>query len=236
MASLRQIEANRRNAQRSTGPRTDAGKSIACMNRLRHGLRAETAVLPEESQEKFDALCADLAARYLPEGIDEEHLVEQMAVNWWRAARTGRMVDRTFADARRSETGHKNPHPSLDDILTCAATYQRFREGLRDLSMIELRYERSYERARKDLERLQKERRKQEQLLEPEPLPEPEAAAPDGPADPAPASEPAAPESPSPAAAEPAPTPKPPQSALALGPPPAPRDAAHPAPHPGPTR
>src|SRR5262249_50109860 len=44
MTSLKQIEANRRNAMKSTGPRTEAGKEQSRRNALRHGLTAETVV------------------------------------------------------------------------------------------------------------------------------------------------------------------------------------------------
>jgi hypothetical protein len=42
MTSYRQVEANRRNALKSTGPRTEAGKQVSRRNALRHGLTAET--------------------------------------------------------------------------------------------------------------------------------------------------------------------------------------------------
>ena len=48
MASQKQIEANRRNAQRSTGPASELGKAVAKFNALKHGMTADTAVLPYE--------------------------------------------------------------------------------------------------------------------------------------------------------------------------------------------
>jgi hypothetical protein len=60
MATLKQFEANRRNAQKSTGPNTPEGKAAVSMNTLRHGLRARTVVLPGENREEFDHLCNDL--------------------------------------------------------------------------------------------------------------------------------------------------------------------------------
>jgi hypothetical protein len=48
MTSLRQIESNRRNAQRSTGPKTPSGKARASQNAVRHGLTAETVIGPLE--------------------------------------------------------------------------------------------------------------------------------------------------------------------------------------------
>ena len=50
MTTLKQIEANRRNAQNSTGPRTEAGKERSSRNAVRHGLTAETVIEPLEAQ------------------------------------------------------------------------------------------------------------------------------------------------------------------------------------------
>ncbi len=50
MATEKQIAANRRNAQKSTGPKSDAGKAKAKFNALKHGMTADTAVLPSKTQ------------------------------------------------------------------------------------------------------------------------------------------------------------------------------------------
>ena len=52
MTSLRQIESNRRNPQRSTGPKTQSGKARASQNAVRHGLTAETVIGPLEIQKR----------------------------------------------------------------------------------------------------------------------------------------------------------------------------------------
>ncbi|MBV8906442.1 MAG: hypothetical protein JOZ22_22610, partial [Acidobacteriia bacterium] len=49
MATDGQIEANRRNAQKNTGPRRPEGKAAVRFNNLRHGLRAKTIFLPGEN-------------------------------------------------------------------------------------------------------------------------------------------------------------------------------------------
>ena len=56
MTSQKQIEANRRNAQKSSGPKTIQGRSISRMNALKHGLLAEQVVVPGEDFEEFATL------------------------------------------------------------------------------------------------------------------------------------------------------------------------------------
>src|SRR6266851_5655361 len=87
MATLKQIEANRRNALKSTGPRTPEGKVACRMNSLRHGLRARTVVLPHENPEEFQQLCDDLEAEWEPQTRTEQFYLEQMAVSQWKLTR-----------------------------------------------------------------------------------------------------------------------------------------------------
>ena len=89
--SPKQLEANRRNAQRSTGPRTPAGKARVKFNALKHGLLAKSVILPirsrSEKRSHFDALLAQLIDELKPVGILEDMLVEKIAVSYWRLRR-----------------------------------------------------------------------------------------------------------------------------------------------------
>jgi hypothetical protein len=87
MASDRQIQANRKNAARSTGPRTPLGKARASLNAVRHGLSAHNAVLPHEDQAAYLELQASLEAQFHPQGPVESFLVQQMASAQWRLLR-----------------------------------------------------------------------------------------------------------------------------------------------------
>ena len=64
MTSPRQIAANRRNAAKSTGPRTDEGKHRSRSNAVRHGLSAETVIGALEDAEDYKAFEAAIAADY----------------------------------------------------------------------------------------------------------------------------------------------------------------------------
>ena len=90
MSTIKQIEANRRNAQKSTGPRSPEAKDKVRFNALVHGLRAEVAVLPGESQAKFDEQLDIHITTWDPQDDFERSLVEQIAIIRWKLARMDR--------------------------------------------------------------------------------------------------------------------------------------------------
>ena len=88
MASQRQLEANRANARRSTGPKSQRGKARSKMNAVRHGLTAKQIVVPGEEPEHFDMLREGLNADFAPGSTIERVLVDQLAVLVWRQQRS----------------------------------------------------------------------------------------------------------------------------------------------------
>ena len=153
MATIKQIDANRRNALKSTGPKTPEGKAKVSMNSLRHGLRARTVVLPGESREEFEQLCNDLEREWTPLSRTAQFYLEQMAVSQWKLTR----MEVAEASIYRETTSAKIQLPLLDRLWQA-----------------QCRLERSYARAQRELERLQEtrppwdEREKQELELEQE--------------------------------------------------------------------
>ena len=87
METPAQIRANRANAQRSSGPRSEAGREITKMNALKHGLAARELVIRDEDPAALDALRADLRAEHAPANQTEALLVEDLAICWWRLQR-----------------------------------------------------------------------------------------------------------------------------------------------------
>jgi len=83
MISAKQQQANERNAQHSTGPKTPEGKEKVRFNALKHGLRARNTILPFENAEEFNQLCAELEDDWQPQGRTEKLHVEQLAVQQW---------------------------------------------------------------------------------------------------------------------------------------------------------
>jgi anti-sigma-K factor RskA len=96
MSSYRQIEANRRNALKSTGPKTEAGKQASRCNALRHGLTAETVVGTLEDAEDYQAFEAAITADYDAQSAVERELVLRLASILWRLRRATIMESGLF--------------------------------------------------------------------------------------------------------------------------------------------
>src|SRR5215472_10712969 len=87
MTSLKQIEANRRNASKSTGPTTAAGKRRSRCNAVRHGLTAETVIGALEDADDYTAFEAAISADYDAPSAIERELVLRLASLRWRLRR-----------------------------------------------------------------------------------------------------------------------------------------------------
>jgi hypothetical protein len=87
MTSVKQIEANRRNAAKSTGPITHEGKLQSRCNAVRHGLTAETVIGALEDAEAYKAFEASIIADYDAESAVERELVLRLASLLWRLRR-----------------------------------------------------------------------------------------------------------------------------------------------------
>jgi hypothetical protein len=94
MPSQKQIDANRRNALKSTGPKTEEGKAQSRMNALSHGLTAEQAVLPHENEDDYEKLRDGMLESYAPQDSAEQALVEELVNAYWRLLRLHRVENR----------------------------------------------------------------------------------------------------------------------------------------------
>ena len=87
MTTEAQIEANRANAQKSTGPRTPEGKATVAQNAVKHGLLARTAVLHGEDWEEHASFSEDLMNELYPDGVMEQELADRIVSLSWRMRR-----------------------------------------------------------------------------------------------------------------------------------------------------
>src|SRR5438309_3261610 len=96
MTSYRQMEANRRNALRSTGPTSPGGKQRSRCNAVRHGLTAETVIGALEDAEDYKAFEAAITADYDAQSAVERELVLRLASLLWRLRRATTMETGLF--------------------------------------------------------------------------------------------------------------------------------------------
>ena len=87
MSTPNRIEINRANAQLSTGPKTESGKKTSSLNAIRHGLTAQTVVMPAEDPVAYQQHVQSLADEYHPQGATETLLVQALADASWRLNR-----------------------------------------------------------------------------------------------------------------------------------------------------
>ncbi len=140
MSTQAQTAANRVNAQRSTGPKSEVGKAVSCQNNLRHGFTGAFRVLRWEDAEEFNQLAKQLAEEHQPATPTETLLVTQMAQAWWLRTRAlvlqnacfteGSVEQKQLALYLRYQTTHERAfHKSLNDLLKLRAQKRKTEIG-----------------------------------------------------------------------------------------------------------
>lgn len=121
MTSLRQLEANRLNAQRSTGPKSLVGKERSRRNAVRHGLCAETVIHRFEEADEFQAFAEALARDFPTRNFLERELLGRLIAILWRLRRSARIETSLIghqAHALAEERVNIYPHGLNQDALT----------------------------------------------------------------------------------------------------------------------
>jgi hypothetical protein len=133
MTSYRQIEANRRNALKSTGPKTEAGKQASRCNAVRHGLTAETVIGALEDRKDYKAFEAAITADYDAQSAVERELVLRLASLLWRLRRATMMETGLFEIQAEYLSSYRQSHQlpaNSRDIIDAA--FQRADLGNHD--------------------------------------------------------------------------------------------------------
>ena len=132
MSSLRQIEANRRNARLSTGPVTEEGKKRSRQNAVRHGLTAETVIDALEDAEDYAAFEMAVTTDYDAQSAAERELVLRLASLLWRlrratATETGlfKLQARHLLQFRQQQHAHQERQKIIDSMYQSAAATEQ---------------------------------------------------------------------------------------------------------------
>jgi hypothetical protein len=160
MISQRQLDANRRNAAKSHGPITPEGRAAVRHNALKHGFTAAEIILPTvESEADFEAFRQAFEDKCQPVGPIEQVLVEDMVISRWRLSRIRKMEPGFFAKNLQNLASIREEHYSnlsgyahLTHVLSDDALYT---DTYGKMSRYEGRFQRTFFKALKELERLQ---------------------------------------------------------------------------------
>jgi hypothetical protein len=140
--SLEKLFANRANAQKSTGPKTEDGKAKVAQNATRHGLASHGLIVTEADRDHFSEVEAELRADVVPKGALEETAFKHLLMHRWNIIRVQK-AELALLDQANGEDPLTNPETRKTSEL-----YLRYTQ----------RFESAYRSAYKHLEKLQTER------------------------------------------------------------------------------
>ena len=172
--SDKQLAANRRNAQFSTGPKTPEGKERSSLNGFKHPELGLTALMVDEDREAQTAFVREYIADLDPRGAVEIQLARTLAMDNWRLNRIKAVEENIFA------WGHAVDHanvcsseiPEVENAMIHAVSYMQYADRINKISLYESRLSRVIARNTELLEKRQAARRKSQ----PETTPQTQAA------------------------------------------------------------
>ena len=162
-AALHRAAVNKANAQKSTGPRTDAGKQRSKLNALRHGLTGHTIVLPTEDHAAYQRHAQGLFDHFQPTGALEQQLVQTLADTSWRLNRVAALETNLFSlGITENENRVPSNHPEAEAALAMALTFRENVHAFTNLGIYGQRLARQFEHTLAQLREIQAERRRHE--------------------------------------------------------------------------
>jgi hypothetical protein len=157
--SQKRIEANRLNAQKSTGPKTEEGKKKSALNACRHNLTGQVTTMTDPDRAFYNVFLEGFMVDWKPRGATEIQLVTRIAHDNWRLNRASAIEDNFFAMG----VGHPavvsaEGHPEIDDSFAQARTYEQKAKTLQLLSLYEQRLTRAVHKNTELLKKMQADR------------------------------------------------------------------------------
>jgi hypothetical protein len=154
-----QLNANRENAQHSSGPRTQEGKKRSSLNAFRHGLTGQIVIHTPEDEEAFKKHCDGIREALAAVGALEIDLAQAIAEDRWRLNRARALENSIFALGQSEYLTQDSGHPQADAALAQGRTWMAHAHQLHLLTTYENRIRRSVEKNTAELRALQAERK-----------------------------------------------------------------------------
>jgi hypothetical protein len=163
------LKANRKNAQHSTGPRSEAAKKKVALNSLTHGFAGQTVLIPAHEEDAYSKHFQDFRAEYQPKGPTERFLVQSLAELSWATQQIRCQINNyiSLAGAKcppMAESGN----PETDFSISQASALDSFLPKINLLGIYEQRKQRLFNTTRRELAEIQEARKEaeKEELIE----------------------------------------------------------------------
>jgi hypothetical protein len=155
------LEANRANAQHSTGPVTPEGKKQSAKNAWRHGMTGQVALMPHEDAVEFNRFTKAIVEDYHPDGAIETQLAQSIAEDYWRLNRGRAWETNTLALGYFDGTEDRidADHPQINDAMTQALVFEKQAANFARVALYEQRINRNIAKNEERLKLRQAERR-----------------------------------------------------------------------------
>jgi len=162
-AAVNAASVNQANAQKSTGPRTPAGKQRSSLNALRHGLTGHVVVLPTEDLTAYQRHLQRFVDQFQPTGALEDQLVQSLGDTTWRLNRVP-AIEATFLSLAAEDhlDSIRTNEPRAASALALAQAFHQQSRALANISIYEQRLARLFDRTLAQLREIQAERREHE--------------------------------------------------------------------------
>src|SRR6266853_5724921 len=165
MITDKQLQANRNNALKSTGPKTVEGRKRSSLNALRHGLTGQVTTMTEEDRAAQDKFSQALIQSLAPVGAMETQVAQRIATDSWRLNRISAVEDNLFALGLHQNAGNLCPdHEEIDAALTTARVFTEESHQLQILTLYEQRLNRGLQKNLALLQSLQATRKAQREI------------------------------------------------------------------------
>jgi len=158
-----QLNANRENAQHSTGPKSETSKQKVRMNALKHGYSGHIVVIPDHEREAFRQHLENFRAEYNPKGITEEVLVQSLCdISWSTQQMRAQSANIMAMIGSKPNNIPGERDAELDYALSQAVHAAENLKNLNLLGIYENRKARLFNATRRELVQVQAERRANE--------------------------------------------------------------------------
>jgi hypothetical protein len=164
MISEKQLDANRANAQKSTGPKTEPGKQRSSLNATRHGLTGQVLVLPEPELAAYNKFMGENVATLQAEGKEELTLAGLYSTNLWKLQQAFAAEETLFTlgEVEGIADNLNLEHPEAHTALSRAKTFRTQSQLFARMSLYIQRLTSSAKSLRKQLSDVQAARRARE--------------------------------------------------------------------------